>query len=263
MRRGGLTAAIAVVLGCAVGAAQSGGNTQQGGDAPGTATQSGRGSQSGGRTEAGERTQPSGTQTGTATRGSNQSQTVTVRGCLQSDQVSAGNTSSPASADAARGGKPSGGGMYMLTNARMTVGAGGQPGTNVSEATGRGTGNGNAAARDDAAARGPAGGTTFMLQGNNLGQHVGHEVEVTGRMIALNGATSSGANRPAGTSGSSSRQADGNSTSAGATSTSRPGDSVSTPGAGNRSENTSGSVEGGTRLQVTAVRTLSNTCTTQ
>lgn len=161
--------------------------------------------------------------------------------------------------------------MYMLTNARMTAGAGGQAGTTVSEASGGRSGDGNAAARNDAAAPGASGGTSFMLQGNNLGQHVGHEVEVTGRMIASNGATSSGANRPAGTSGSttggsSSRESEGSSTNTGGTSTSRSnsgqgaGDSVSAPrGARNQSENTGG----GTRLQVTAVRTLSNTCVTQ
>jgi len=79
---------------------------------------------------------------------------------------------------------------------------------------------------------------TFTLEGKDLAQHVGHQVQVTGTMI---GAGASGGSTSTGSSGT---------TAAGSTSSERSG-------------GMSGGAHDNTRLRVTSVKMISASCSNQ
>jgi hypothetical protein len=162
----------------------------------------------------------SGSQSSTAQRnqGGN-GQTITVTGCVQTgDQATSGGTGTAGTAGTTASGSGSGSGtsgsgtgssgstarsgsnaktQYVLTNV-----SGWPSGSGGSTTAGAGTsssGGGSTAASGGAGAN-SAGGPTITLAGNNLQQHVGHQVEIRGRID--NGAKSGSGSASAGTGAS-------------------------------------------------------------
>jgi len=92
-----------------------------------------------------------------------------------------------------------------------------------------------------------------MLEGNDLAQHVGQQVEITGTLMAAGSSAGSTSDRgTSGTAGTSGTGAGGSVSGGSATGTNRTGNTSARAGAANN-----------TRLHVTSVRTLSSTCPNQ
>ena len=113
---------------------------------------------------------------------------VTVTGCLQGDSASAG-----AAATAPAGSTSASANRFVLANAKIATGAGGAPAATAGAEP--------PASRPGTASSMPAAGSSYVLEGDSveLGKHLGHQVEVTGRIDSSASAGSS-----AGTTGSTS-----------------------------------------------------------
>lgn len=146
MKRAGFTAAVAVVLGCAVGAAQSNSGSQ--GTTQGRSTRSRSSSAQQKSTQA--------------------NQTITVIGCVEGPQASASTSGATASTTGRSSSSRSSAPTYTLTNARMSTGADSAIGTSGSRTS----------SVSDTGVEGSA--STYTLQGADLDRHVGHQVEIEG-----------------------------------------------------------------------------------
>ena len=135
------------------------------------------------------------------------SRPITVTGCLQGGSSTSGATGTSGTAGAAASGARSGG-QFMLTNARAasssstaSSGAGAtSPGTTSSSpGTGAGAPGGAASTAGTAGSSSsssvPMSGSTYILEGSDLSQHNGHQVEITGTLAA---ASSTGSTSGAG-----------------------------------------------------------------
>jgi hypothetical protein len=124
---------------------------------------------------------------------------ITVTGCLQkADSMSGGATGTSGTATSSASGSE----RFVLANARMGSGSSGSAGTSGTSGTSGATTGGSSAS-----------GSTYALEGtaSELSPHVGHEVEIRGRVESSSSSSSSSTPTTAGgtssaTSSSSSNQ---------------------------------------------------------
>ena len=219
MRRAGLAGALALVMGCGSGVTQNGG-----GQSATSATE---------RSSAG---------TDDASQ-EDSVRKVTLTGCVRSG--------ADAPADSSDGGArspTSGGGTYMLTNARNASAVASTAGPSGNGANGSGvSGSGSGATGGRAAG---SGGDTYVLEGEDIQEHVGHQVQITGTLMSSEAGASRGRSAAADSRGGSS--------------------AVDNPTTGSSGADTGRDASGGAaqaangatsmRLQVASVRTISNSC---
>src|SRR4051812_35429075 len=263
-----LAAALSVGL-----AAQSGGSGTQGSGSQGSGSQ-GSSSRSKGSQGKGD-------------------QTVTVTGCVESAAQAgtsgtsgstaggSGASGSGGSGSTASGGSGSGSksgsarGQYVLTNVSWGSGGSGSSGASGSGGSGTGTtatsgsggsgsGAGSGSGSGSSSASGSGSGDQIMLTGSNLQQHVGHRVEIRGRMQNAGGSSMSGmSGGGSGTSGSGSSGSgtSGSGTTSGSGSSASGSGSSASGGSGSSGSSMgTGMAMGGGTLRVNSVRMLSSTC---
>jgi len=246
--------------------------------------------QSGGSGTQGSGSQGSGSQ-GSSSRSKNQGsqgkgdQTVTVTGCVESAASAgtsgtsgstaggSGTSGSGGSGSTASGGSGSGSksgsarGQYVLTNVSWGSGGSGSgssggSGTGATATSGSGSGSGSSSASGSGSGSGS--GDQIMLTGSNLQQHVGHRVEIKGRMQNAGGSSMSGmSGGGSGTSGSGSSGSgtSGSGTTSGSGSSGSGSGSSASGGSGSSGSSMgTGMAMGGGTLRVNSVRMLSSTC---
>lgn len=233
MRRAGIAATIAVAMGCTLAAAQAGGGQ---GDRPQSGTRDPQSASQGGATQPGTR----GGSTPQSAPGNAQS--VTITGCVQQQ---GSQTSADASSSNARG--------LVLTSARVSGRGAAGAGADDSPANDKSRPGGAPSATGTTG--GQFASTTYVLEGDNLQQHVGHQVQVTGVIMpsAAGGTQSRG-----GISPNDNRSEGKTDTRSGSTT----GSGSTTPESSSRT-GVAGTALGEPRLRVTSVVTLSMTCAPQ
>jgi hypothetical protein len=225
MKRAGLAAALALAIGCGTGV------TRDGVDRPGDAA-----------TVTAERT---GENSGAAQAGS--SENLSLTGCVRADAV-AGDASGAGATSAAVSG-----GTYMLTNARLATAVASTAGTSGSSANGSGAA-GNGAAVTGGRAAG-SGGDTYVLEGENIEEHVGQEVQITGKLVSSQPAAETAGSGANGSAAAASQ----NGSAGGRDSAGRS----PAAGAGTGASGSAGGAAtgvGSMRLQVASVRKISDRC---
>jgi hypothetical protein len=143
-------------------------------------------------------------------RSSSSAQAVTFSGCLQRADASSGATGTTGTAaGGATAGAASGSDRFVLQNAQKASGSSSAGGATAGGTTAGGTTAGTTGASSSAGGSG----TTYQLEGNasELRNHVGHQVEVTGRLDSsmsgsgsTAGATAGGTTAGGATAGASS-----------------------------------------------------------
>ena len=205
------------------------------------------------------------------------SRTVTVTGCLQANDQAAGTSGAASSGSGTTGAasSASGQGTFLLTNARLTTGGSGAATTGTSGASGASGAagaSGTSGTSGSPASGASSGATTYTVEGRDLAQHVGHQVQLTGTtMDSASGGHGSGMSSGTGTTsgtgtGTTSGTGTGTTSGTGTGTTSGTGTTGSS-GSGSTMSSGSGATSGAgmnnPRLKVTAVKMISATCSNQ
>jgi hypothetical protein len=234
MKRTAMSCALAILIGSSVALAQNSG------------------------TQGGSSDRPAGQSEGSGARGTTQTGTMTLVGCVKAGD--AVGTSGSAAANSSASSTRDNSGMYLLTNARTSASrsssSGGPIPSGVPANSSGGAGQAGAGASSSSGGRtagttGTTGrdGTTYVLDGGtDLAQHVGHQVEVTGMTTRGGRDSSAGGSRTGGVPGATTQGGD-------------PGrDSTAADAARGGNTGTSSANSGTARLRVSTVRMISATC---